>query len=55
MDCYVCLDFEKSKNIPLLFCGHFCCPECYCKLKINNFKHCLLCYKPLKRRIKKTT
>lgn len=27
---------QTFSRIPLLTCGHFICPECYCKLKANR-------------------
>lgn len=51
MDCYICL--ESCPNVPLLKCGHFVCPPCYCDLKSRRFYHCSLCRKELIRGKKK--
>ena len=51
MNCFKCLNYVQ--NVPLLTCGHFCCADCYCDLKNNKQKTCLLCDKRLKRGIKK--
>ena len=51
MDCYICL--ESCPNVPLLKCGHFVCPPCYCDLKSRRFYHCSLCRKELVRGKKK--
>ena len=58
MDCYICLDCPDP-NVPLLKCGHYVCPPCYCSLKNHQFFDCQLCKKKLIRghkrnRIKKT-
>lgn len=51
MKCFKCLSIVA--NVPLLTCGHFCCPECYCDLKTYKINTCLICDKPLKRGNKK--
>lgn len=51
MKCFKCLSIVA--NVPLLTCGHFCCPECYCDLKTYKINICLICDKPLKRGNKK--
>lgn len=48
MDCYICLD--EFLKIPLLNCGHFVCPKCYCDLKQRKINSCCLCKKKLTRK-----
>lgn len=47
--CLICR--YELYNIPNLICGHFICPDCYCKLKNKNSKcKCPFCDKTLRRR-----
>jgi len=48
MNCYVC-DKSPSNDIPLLRCGCYVCPPCYCKIKDERKNHCLVCGKKLIR------
>lgn len=48
MDCYICLD-APDKNVPLLKCGCYICPPCYCRLKSNKINDCQVCNKKLVR------
>ena len=48
MDCYMCLDCP-DKNVPLLRCGHYVCPPCYCALKDHKYFDCQVCKKKLIR------
>ena len=50
-DCFICL--ESSPKVPLLKCGHFVCPKCYCELKGNKINNCCICQKKLIRGTKK--
>ena len=52
MNCNIC-DKEADNNVPLLRCGHYICPDCYCTLKLKNINHCQICFKYLVRGIKK--
>lgn len=52
MDCYNCSN-APDRNVPLLRCGHYICPPCYCVLKTNRIYNCLICHKELKRGCKK--
>lgn len=51
MVCLVCIAI-KDKNVPLLKCGHYVCPLCYCNLKSNNVNNCA-CGEKLIRKYKK--
>jgi len=46
MNCLVCND-NYDKNVPVLKCGDYICPPCYCDLKIC--KNECLCGKKLIR------
>lgn len=52
MNCYICLE-APDKNVPLLKCGHYCCPKCYCSLKFYKMNNCSVCCKKLIRGTKK--
>ena len=52
MECYICFN-EPDQNVPLLKCGHYVCPRCYCALKSNRFYKCQLCQRKLVRGQKK--
>ena len=52
MDCYLCQELPNSQ-VPLLVCGHYCCPACYCKIKSSKNNNCLVCDSKLKRSNKK--
>ena len=45
--CYICLEYVEK--IPLLRCGHFVCCKCYCDMKFQKIKNCLICNKKLIR------
>lgn len=54
MHCYICSQVES--NVPLLKCGCFLCPSCYCNMKRDGIYHCCridrdgsVCDKPLFR------
>lgn len=51
MECFICKSLVE--RVPLLCCGHFCCPECYTDLKSNKQNTCFLCDKKLIRGNKK--
>ena len=51
MNCFRCLSFDS--NVPLLTCGHFCCPECYVAMQLEKKPFCVLCIKKIKRGNKK--
>ena len=40
MYCYKCLA-EPDKNVPLLKCGCYVCPSCYCDIKNRKLNECL--------------
>lgn len=48
MNCYLC-NADPDPHVPLLRCGHYACPPCYCKIKDRRINHCLLCEKKLIR------
>lgn len=48
--CFVCQEI-KNKDVPLLKCNDFLCPQCYCKLKENRINKCPCCFKKLIRKI----
>lgn len=50
-NCFVCL--ETIYRVPLLRCGHFVCPECYCNCKSYGIHNCSVCKKKLIRGSKK--
>lgn len=52
MKCYLCLA-DEDKNVPLLRCGHYVCPPCYCRIKQDKMYACLICDKKLIRGCKK--
>lgn len=52
MKCYLCLG-DEDKNVPLLRCGCYVCPPCYCRIKQDRIYTCLLCDKKLIRGCKK--
>lgn len=45
-ECIVCLE---EFHIPLLKCGHFVCPCCYCGLKNRKMNGCPYCKKRMIR------
>lgn len=47
--CQVCK--QTVTQVPQLTCGHFVCPECYVKLRMEKCCECPICYKSLKRRL----
>ncbi len=49
-ECLICYETESSKCVPNMKCGHFICPECYCKLQIANTNTCRYCFKKLIRK-----
>lgn len=51
LDCYICL--EKIHGVPLLRCGHFVCPRCYCRCKDVGINNCSVCDRKLTRGTKK--
>lgn len=51
MKCYYCLQVEY--RVPMLECGHFLCPCCFCMLKNDGINNCLRCDKILSREKKK--
>jgi hypothetical protein len=54
MNCFKC-DIPKHKEVPLLVCGCYICPDCYCRLKSSTPKiqHCLVCNNKLVRSSRK--
>lgn len=48
MNCYLC-EASPDPNVPLLTCGHYLCPPCYCHMRNDKNDFCLLCKKLLKR------
>ncbi len=48
MDCYLC-EKKPDCHVPLLQCGCYCCPPCYCILKDNKIDRCAVCDKKLIR------
>lgn len=52
MKCYLCLA-DEDKNVPLLRCGDYVCPPCYCRIKSEKINTCLMCDKKLIRGSKK--
>lgn len=52
MNCYNCLA-ESDRNVPLLKCGCYVCPPCYCIIKSDKINICLRCDKKLIRGKKK--
>ena len=50
-NCFICL--ETIQRVPLLKCGHFVCPSCYCECKDRGIKNCSVCQKKLIRGGKK--
>ena len=51
MECFLCQS-KESKEVNLLVCSHYCCPQCYVKLKCSKL-NCLVCNERLKRSNKK--
>lgn len=49
MNCVICKR-EKTPEVPLLKCGCYLCPECYCKQKTNGIYHCTIHKIELKRK-----
>ena len=49
--CFICLGFLE--RVPLLRCGHFVCPECYCACKGRKINNCCVCNKKMIRGSKK--
>lgn len=47
MNCLHCED-PYDKNVPLLRCGCYLCPSCYCRFKASKINKCL-CSKKLIR------
>ena len=47
MNCLHCED-PYDKNVPLLKCGCYLCPSCYCRFKSSKINNCL-CGKKLIR------
>ncbi len=47
MNCFKCFSFDAQ--VPLLSCGHYCCPSCYVALKTDKQNRCLICNKRLIR------
>ena len=39
MNCIICF-MSYDKNVPLLKCGDYICPKCYCDLKSNKINEC---------------
>jgi hypothetical protein len=52
MDCFNC-ETKQIKEVPLLKCGCYICPDCYCRLKNTKIEYCLICHKILRRSSKK--
>ncbi len=57
MNCYLCNE-EPDGVVPLLRCGDYVCPSCYCRIRDHKITYCLICHKILirgkiKNRIKK--
>ena len=50
-NCFICL--EKIEKVPLLKCGCFICPGCYCNLKSRRIDKCSVCNKKMTRGSKK--
>ena len=50
-NCFICLG--NIPRVPLLRCGHFVCPECYCECKDRAIYNCSVCQKKLIRGAKK--
>ena len=48
MNCYLC-NKEPDLNVPLLRCGDYVCPPCYCKIKGSGENNCILCERRLIR------
>lgn len=48
MNCYKC-DKGPNLDIPLLRCGCYVCPPCYCLIKGEKINNCLICDKKLIR------
>lgn len=48
MNCYLC-NAEPDSHVPLLRCGDYVCPPCYCKIKDSSIEYCLICHKKLIR------
>ena len=51
MNCLHCED-SYDKNVPLLRCGCYLCPSCYCRFKSSKINNCL-CSKKLIRGARK--
>ena len=49
-ECLICYEKEDSKNVSNMKCGHFICPDCYCKLRMLNTNTCRFCFKKLGRK-----
>ena len=49
LNCYVCSKLYE-KNVPLLVCNHYVCPECYCNMKSKKVNECIICNKKLLRK-----
>ena len=52
MDCLNC-ETQQIKEVPLLVCGCYICPDCYCRLKSSKIHYCLTCNKKLRRSTRK--
>ncbi len=49
MDKCFCCEEKKHNQVPFLICGHYCCSECYHKLKSSGINICLICKTNLRR------
>jgi len=51
LDCHICQ--KTIDRVPLLRCGHFVCPKCYCDCKTMKINNCVVCDRKLIRGSKK--